>query len=287
MFIFSDGPKKESDIEKVSDVRNYIKSINQFASVDIVESERNKGLANSVISGVTKVVSEYSKVIVLEDDIVTSPFFLDYMNDGLSLYENNPEIMSISGYVFPCEYSTEHNTFFLTICSSWGWATWERAWMKFEKNATILYSEIKRRKLSSVFDFNSSYPFMSMLMMQKKSAIDSWAVRWYATCFLLGGKTLFPKETFVQNIGFDGTGTHCGRRDVLEDKLTKSYVKLLKHDIFIDEKINESIEAYFRKNNLQRNCVTRFVLDSIKYILPPRLLKNALAIYKNMIKMRD
>jgi len=101
LIVFSDGPRDNKDVLLVEQVRDYISTIRGFESVSIIPSKSNKGLANSIISGVTSVLSEYDKVIVLEDDLVTSPQFLRYMNNSLDFYENDEAVISIHGYIYP------------------------------------------------------------------------------------------------------------------------------------------------------------------------------------------
>jgi len=137
LFIFSDAPKNEEMEEKVKEVREYIKNIDGFKKVTVIEREENRGLAKSIIEGVTKIVKEHGRVIVLEDDIVTSPYFLRFMNDALEFYKGQERVMHISGYVYPIETDGVDDTYFVKPASCWGWATWGRAWSSFKKDASI------------------------------------------------------------------------------------------------------------------------------------------------------
>ena len=134
LIIYSDGAQKPSDENSVKKVRQYIHSINGFKDIQIIEREKNWGLANSIIKGVTDVLKNENKVIVLEDDIVTSPFFLRFMNQALEVYEDKHKVMHISGYIFPIDKTGLPETFFYRSPSCWGWATWKRAWTHFERN---------------------------------------------------------------------------------------------------------------------------------------------------------
>ncbi|HRU00618.1 MAG TPA: glycosyltransferase, partial [Victivallales bacterium] len=163
LVVFSDGPKVEknkektkNNEEKVKEVRDYIKSINGFKTVKIIERTQNLGLANSIISGVTEIVNQYGKIIVLEDDLVTSPHFLRFMNEALDLYEKEEDVISIHGYVYPIPDLPE--TFFLKGADCWGWATWKRGWDLFEPDGKKLLRELKEKKLLKRFDFNGTYP---------------------------------------------------------------------------------------------------------------------------------
>jgi len=209
LFIFSDGASSEKHIEKVKDVRNYIKTVCGFKSVTIIEREKNLGLANSIIKGVTEVVNKYGKIIVLEDDIVTTSTFLLFMNKSLDLYENNDKVISISGYVYPISYNKQE-VFFIKGADCWSWATWKRGWALFNANGIELYNSIKKENKIKEFNFDNSYNYFRMLKNQIKGKNDSWAIRWYASAFLNDKLTLYPSKSLVTNIGLDDSGTHCG-----------------------------------------------------------------------------
>lgn len=209
LFIFSDGPKNDVGREKVEEVRKYIRTITGFKRVEVIERAGNFGLAKSIISGVTDIVNRYGSVIVLEDDLITSPYFLQYMNDALLLYKDAENVISIHGYVYPIK-KTLPETFFLKGADCWGWATWKRGWDKFEPNGTKLLAQLEERHLTQTFDFNDSYPYTNMLKRQIAGTNDSWAVRWYASAFLADMLTLYPGRSLVQNIGHDLSGAHSG-----------------------------------------------------------------------------
>ena len=211
LVIFSDGIKNDSDQEKVQKTREIIRSIEGFKSIEIIESEKNKGLARSVIDGVTYVINKYSRVIVLEDDLVVTPNFLSYMNYYLEEYENEERVISIHGYVYPIETSS-NAPFFIQGADCWGWATWKRGWDLFDEDAGKLYNAIsKNKELSKRFDFDGSYPYLKMPKDQIDGKVDSWAIRWYASAFLKNKLTLYPSISLVENIGMDGSGTHVGK----------------------------------------------------------------------------
>jgi len=209
LFIFSDAAKSEVDAESVAEVRAFIWQIDGFKTLSIVERDANLGLAKSIINGVTTVVNQFGCVIVIEDDLVTSPYFLQFMNDGLCIYEKEENVASIHGYVYPIVGLPE--TFFLMGADCWGWATWKDRWAMFEPDGEKLLNELKRRDVTRRFDFNGVYPFTLMLANQISGNNDSWAIRWHASAFIKGKFTLYPGRTLVQNIGLDGSGTHCGK----------------------------------------------------------------------------
>jgi len=212
LHIFCDGPKNETDTAAVAQVRAIAASAQGFAHVQIHSRERNAGLARSIIDGVGRIVAEHGSVIVVEDDLIVSPHFLAYLNDGLRVYENDNEVASVHAYC----YSTSRTlppTFFLRGADCWGWATWARAWRVFNPDAQQLLAELHSRSLTDEFDRHGAMPFTKMLSKQAEGGIDSWAIRWHASAFLAGMYTLYPGRSLVRNIGFDGSGTHAGAND--------------------------------------------------------------------------
>lgn len=209
LIVFSDGPKDASSAADVQRVREYVKTITGFRSVELVSRDRNLGLAASIISGVTQALRVSERVIVVEDDLVLSPFFLQYMNDGLTRYQDDDRVVSLHGYVFPVNLRLPE-TFFLRGADCWGWATWQRGWQLFNADGASLLQQLERRHLTSEFDFGGAFQYTQMLRDQINGLNDSWAVRWYASAFLADKLTLYPGRSLVQNIGTDGSGTHCG-----------------------------------------------------------------------------
>jgi hypothetical protein len=210
LIIFSDGPKSESDRENVQAVRDYLQTIDGFKSVKIIEQELNKGLAASIISGVSEVVSKFGKIIVLEDDLLISPDFLRFMNEALEYYSEDNQVMQVSGHMFNVNIDYETDGIFLPMINSWGWATRQRAWDYLDPQMSG-YEIIKKDKtLRKKFNLDGSYNYFGMLEAQINGKIDSWAIRWYLSVFLAKGLILYPKHSLVKHIGFDGSGTHCG-----------------------------------------------------------------------------
>lgn len=205
--IFCDGAKGEKDAEGVSQVRTYAAGVTGFASVTVIERPRNFGLAASIIDGVTATLARHERVIVVEDDLLVSPHFLAYMNDGLERYAGDEKVASIHAYIYPLHQPVPE-TFFLRGADCWGWATWSRAWQHFRTDGRALLAELKKRRLTRAFDFDGAAAFTEMLENQIRGLNDSWAIRWHAACFLDGMLTLYPGHSLVHNIGNDGSGTH-------------------------------------------------------------------------------
>ena len=209
LFYFFDGPKKGVAGAQVQEVRNYLKSISHFKSVSIIERKSNLGLSANILEGVQQIISKFGKVIVLEDDLVTSPFFLDFVNEGLRLYENDDNVISVHGYLFPVKVKLP-DTFFLRGADCLGWATWKRGWDLFQPDGSLLLERLIESKQTKQFEFDGSYPFMQMLMDQIAGKTNSWAIRWYASAFLANKYTLYPGKSLLSNIGGDGSGTNNG-----------------------------------------------------------------------------
>ncbi|RYG10775.1 MAG: glycosyltransferase, partial [Chitinophagaceae bacterium] len=213
LFIFSDGAKSESDADKVAEVREFIKKIDGFKSVEIVESKTNLGLANSVIAGVSRLNAAYGKVIVFEDDLISSPYTLTYFNEALNRYRDDEKVMHIGAYMYVLADKTLPDSFFYRAATSWGWATWDRAWQHFEPNIDTLLKQFNHQK-KQAFSIEGTMNFWKQMQDFKKGKNNSWAIRWYASIFLKGGLTLNPSQSLVNNIGHDGTGVHSGLNDI-------------------------------------------------------------------------
>jgi hypothetical protein len=243
LFIYSDQAKNENAQKNVNKVREYISKIKGFKSITIIKREKNWGLANSIIDGVTKIINEYGKIIVLEDDLVTSPYFLRFMNESLIMYENEKQVASIHGYIYPI--NNLPNTFFIRGADCWGWATWKDKWDIFEKDGKKLLNELKSRKLIKEANFNGSYDFTKMLKDQIVGKNNSWAIRWYMSVFLKNMLTLYPTQSYIQNIGFGDNSTHCtNETDIFYIKLNNN-LKLKKIDIKEDKESRKEIEYFF------------------------------------------
>jgi hypothetical protein len=143
--------------------------------------------------------------------LVVAPTFLNYMNEALAKYQDNEKVMQISGYMFPLPIQADSDAFFLPFTTSWGWATWKRAWGKFDPEAKAFESLKVNAQKRRAFDLDNSYPYFKMLEQQKKGLSDSWAIRWNLSVFNENGLVLFPRVTLVNNHGFDGSGVHCGK----------------------------------------------------------------------------
>ncbi|QQL48886.1 glycosyltransferase [Mucilaginibacter ginkgonis] len=207
LVIYADAARFKSEQKNVSEVRDIISNVSGFKSVHIVTREKNMGLAASIIDGVTKLVNQYGKVIVFEDDLLSAPYTLKYFNDALTRFADEEQVMHIGGYMYPLDTNGLPQTFFYRAATSWGWATWARAWKNFEPDIDKLISEFDKQKINS-FSIDGTMNFWKQMKEFKAGKNNSWAIRWYASIFLKGGLTLNPSHSLIQNIGHDGTGVH-------------------------------------------------------------------------------
>lgn len=211
LFVYCDGARNEGEVGLVEAVRQLVRDW-PHPNKTVIARDRNWGLANSVIDGVTQLCDRFGRVIVVEDDMVVSPYFLDYMNTALDKYQDDGRVISIHGYSFPIAGLPE--AFFIKGASCWGWATWKRGWDLFEADGQRLYDELQRKKLMHRFDILGAYPYKKMLHDQIHGRNDSWAIRWYASALLMDKLTLHPGISLVSNIGLDGSGANCDPDDV-------------------------------------------------------------------------
>lgn len=204
LYVFCDGAKENATqeiINKIAAVRNIVKDEKRFKKVIITLQEKNKGLANSIIGGVTEVINIHGKVIVLEDDLTLSSFFLSYMNDSLERYKNNSAVGQIGACNFFACGKNYPDYFFVPIPDCLGWATWKDRWECFNSNVDELIIELKNNNdKKHIFNACGSYDFMGMLDLQMQGKVDSWAIRWQAVCVLNGWLTLYPNPAMTNHI---------------------------------------------------------------------------------------
>ena len=252
LFIFSDAAATAADESNVKEVRELIKTVSGFRKVEIVERSKNLGLAASIIDGVSRLVKEYGRIIVFEDDLISSPYTLQYFNNALRRYENEEKVMHIGAYMYPLKPGAESKesclpeTFFYRAATSWGWATWERAWSHFEPDVAKLMSGFNSRKISD-FSIDGTMNFWKQMKEFKAGKNNSWAIRWYASIFLKGGLTLNPSESLINNIGHDGTGVHSGVNDIYHVVVNHQPVTYFP-DVIEENKVAYSAIRSFLKN---------------------------------------
>lgn len=256
LFVFSDAAKDAAAETGVTEVRTCIRQTAGFSAVHIVEREKNFGLAKSIIEGVSALMKDHERVIVMEDDILVSQYFLKFMNDGLDVYANDQKVISIHGYVYPVRTPLP-KTFFLRGADCWGWATWRRGWNLFEPDGRVLLKQLRQRNLTQHFDYNGSYPYTRMLEEQIAGKNDSWAVRWYASAFLRDRLTLYPGRSLVLNIGNDNSGTHSAASADFSGKLVDEPIAIERIALEESEVARQGFINFFR--TLQPSLLTRII----------------------------
>ena len=267
IFIYSDAAKDERSEERVNEVREYIKKIDGFKEITIIEREKNKGLAGSIIEGVTKIVNEYGKIIVLEDDIVTNPYFLRFMNEALEFYEHEKKVWHISGWNYPIDGREIGDVFLWRLMNCWGWATWRDRWQYFQKDTEKFIKTFTKEDIYR-FNLDGSHDFWGQILANRKGEIDTWAIYWYATIFEHNGLCLNSVRSYVTNIGLDGSGIHCGidenfgsstsnvvvgnfTSDIVENNLAVAKIRQFfknQQKPFLIRVINKAYRTFFKKN---------------------------------------
>ena len=246
IYIFSDGPAHAAMIDSVKHVRNYLKTIKGFKNIYIKERTKNYGLGNNIIEGVSEIVNSRGRVIVVEDDLISSPYFLDFMNDGLHTYQDDEQVISIHGYTYPVKQKLPE-TFFIKGADCLGWATWKRGWKDFEPDGAILLKKLNESNLTYEFDFKGNYPFTQMLKDQINGKNTSWAVRWYASAFLKEKYTLYPGKSLIYHTGGDGSGTNTGLDSLLDVRLAETPVQLKKINIAQNADAYNAFAEFYKK----------------------------------------
>jgi hypothetical protein len=252
LVVFADGPATDADADAVRAARAVVREREWCGGVELVESETNRGLAASIIGGVTRLVEEAGRVIVLEDDLVLSPFFLGYMNRALARYENEPRVMQVAGYMFPLALRRDDDAVFLRHTTSWGWGTWRHAWREFDPEVPDAAELETDPALAHRFNFGGAFPYATLLRDWRAGRIDSWSIRWHWAVFRREGLGLFPVRSLVRNAGFDGSGRHCGATRVYETALADRPVCRLPVRIEPDPDAEAAVRAYYRRITRER-----------------------------------
>lgn len=270
LVIISDGPRSSNDIDAVQEVRSVASSTTGFQQIRIIERERNYGLAASVIDGVSSVINSYGKVIVIEDDVIASPYFLKFMNDALSVHAANPSIFSVGGYCYPIRIPRKYtgDTYLTIRAESWGWGTWASRWNKVDWGMKDYQTFTHDKDGREAFSLGGA-DLVAMLDLQMQGKIDSWAIRWDYWHFKSSAYCLRPRYSLIDNIGFDGTGVHCQMGD---DSRHRSRIwdraPVVKSDVSINTDIQKEMRRFFSGGKFgPLKAKLRRLLRSIRYFL--------------------
>jgi hypothetical protein len=252
LLVYSDGPKDAADADSVAAVRGYLKSVTGFASVTVVERERNMGLANSVIAGVTEALTRSPSVIVMEDDLLTSPNFLAFVNTALATYEYRPDVFSVTGYNYPLRLPPTYreDAYLSYRSSSWGWGTWRDRWNQVDWSVADYAEFVSDPRAQELFRRGGD-DLAPMLQRQMSGELDSWSIRFDYAHYKHDAVCLHPVVSKVQNIGFDGSGVHCGESDDYHVELDPGDRPFsLRPDLAIDPSVMRAFDRKFRTSGI-------------------------------------
>lgn len=247
LIVYADAARNDKEVAAVNEVRQLVRSAQGFRSVTVIERQTNYGLARNIIEGVGEVCQRYGRVIVLEDDLVTSPAFLTFMNQALDRYQSEKQVWHISGWNYPIDTEGLGDAFFVRVMNCWGWATWADRWEHFEKDTNKLIAEFDRAMVRK-FDLENSGVFWSQVLSNKKGLMNTWAIYWYAAIFKNNGLCLNPGLSFIDNIGLDGSGTHgCEDREIYAIDLNKNMKPIFPSTIIESKDGIDRIVDFYQK----------------------------------------
>ncbi len=209
LFIYCDGAKataSQEQLRRIADNRRVAHAADGFKSVTVIERPHNVGLKANIVGAVTEIVNRYGRIITLEDDVITSPGFLQFMNEALELYKDDERVMHISGYMWPHRLPLPETFFYEMPYPGGGWATWKRAWQYYDDDAAKLYHKWENRW----DEFNTvGTHLQKQLYDNYRGTLNTWFIKWHAVLLERGGLTLYPGKSLTNNIGFDELATNC------------------------------------------------------------------------------
>lgn len=246
LFIYLDYPKKAEHKSDYDAVNNIVSNLTGFKKIHIIKRTENYGLAKNIMTGVSHIVNEFGKVIVVEDDLVTSKYFLSFMNESLERYKTNKEVWHISGWTYPVNFEIKEDVFAWRTMNCWGWATWGDRWQHFEKKPTELIETFSKQDIKK-FNIDSTHNFWKQVEANESGRLNTWAIFWYATIFKNNGVCINPTKTYVHNIGNDGSGENCGAWDIFTSPLATEQTEVW-IDSFTENSVAlKAIKGFFRK----------------------------------------
>lgn len=280
LHIYSDGPKSDQHAESVRQVRSYLRTINGFKTVTVTERDRNMGLAVSIITGVTTALERHSSVIVVEDDMITAPNFLDFMNTALTVYDPRQDVFSVTGYNYPLCIPADypHDAYLSYRSSSWGWGTWPDRWNKVDwaiRDFAKFLSSPRERALFA----RGGDDLLAILQLQMEGKLDSWSIRFDYAHYKHNALCLHPIRSKIQNIGFDGSGIHCGiSEDYKTDLDPGGRPFTLRPDLQIDDRILQIFDKRFRPNSAFTEASTSIASKLSRIKAPAKRLLRSMGL---------
>lgn len=271
--IFIDGAKNDLAKSKVKETKKVAYSVIGFKNIKIYESKKNKGLADSIISGVTEIINKYGTAIVIEDDIVTGKYFLEYMNAALEKYKDEKKVWHITGWHNPTKKKNSTDCFFYPLMDCWSWATWKDRWQYFEKNPKKIVNSFNAEQIKA-FNVDGLVPNKwNQVLGNLNGRNNTWAIFWYATILKNHGLCLAPSNSIAKNIGCDNTGVHS--------KKSENYT--------ITTSINNKITNFpnvfsvneFEYNLLKNDYKKRFRFERIKQFIKKMFFNNKNPFYRS------
>lgn len=217
LYVCSNAAISEEEKDSVEKIRSYVSAFEGMKKTTLICNEINKGISENLIKNVTKILKIYGKIIVLEDDMITSPNFLDFMNQALNFYQGFDNIQQIAGYCIPFDIKSTYDTYFIPRSCSWSWATWKDKWdrINWTPDKSQLLSVDWKRFCSAGEDMKV------MLKALANGTLNTWDITSDYSIYMNHMLTVFPTKSFIFNIGMDGTGEHCPKTDRYNSELVQ------------------------------------------------------------------
>jgi len=272
LYIYCDGVKENAStetIKRIHEVRQIIKAKQWCKEVFIIESEDNKGLALSIKTGVSEVVERHGRVIVMEDDLITSPAFLSFMNQSLNYYSNRKSVFSIGGYNMPSSMikipdDYEYDVYVCLRNESWGWATWLDRWNQVDWNVAGYHSMLKSKQMQDAFNRGGDDVF-EMLQMQQNGKLNIWSIQFTLAHFVNHAVSIIPTHSYVDNVGLDGSGENCGISHALRNNSLCVNENIRFQDVLYEDK--RIINAFYSANCRKRRPLWQKIINRMSRII--------------------
>ncbi len=283
LIISIDGPKNKNDENAQKLIFKSIENASEnFKSIHIIKNKKNKGLAINIVNSVSNILKEHKKIIVIEDDLITSKSFLKFMNDALDFYEDKKKIWHINGHNIINYHHKKNEIFLWRFMNCWGWATWEDRWLNFEKNPNRLINSFNKEMIFR-FNLDGTCFFWDQVKKNQTGELNTWAIFWYATIFEKDGICVSPWFSYVKNIGFDGSGTNCK-----DNKLLNKQTELNNDGIFfgVDKDIEDIDALFLMKKAYKKSSIKKVITNMIKNLLGNDFYGKLRNLFKKVINSK-